>query len=42
MSEKTYNNKYDRWEAYSEADDIHIYYSKLRKQNIRIISAFKT
>lgn len=41
ISEKVYNPVYKRWEAYSEMDDIHIYYMELQNKAIFIISAFK-
>jgi hypothetical protein len=41
ISEKEYNKTHKRWEAYSKADDIHLYYIELSKTDVFIISAFK-
>ena len=35
-----YNNKYDRYEAYSESLDITVYYTYLKDENILLITAF--
>ncbi len=43
ISEQIYNADYERFEAYSKADDLNIYYFFLRnnKDKIYIISAFR-
>lgn len=35
-----YNDKYDRYEAYSESLDITVYYTYLKDENILLITAF--
>lgn len=35
-----YNEKYDRYEAYSESQDITVYYAYLKDENILLITAF--
>lgn len=35
-----YNEKYDRYEAYSESLDITVYYTYLKDENILLITAF--
>ncbi len=40
ISEKKYNKKHKRWEAYSKTDDVYIYYMELAEKNIFIITAF--
>lgn len=42
ISEKKYNKKYKRWEAYSKTDDMNIYYMELSNKNIFVITAFKS
>lgn len=42
ISERKYNKTYKRWEAYSEIDNISIYYMELSDKNIFIITAFRT
>lgn len=41
ISEREYNPTHKRWEAYSEIDDITLYYMELSDHTIFIISAFK-
>jgi hypothetical protein len=41
ISTKSYNKTYKRWEAYSETDDLYIYFMELSKDMILIITAFK-
>ncbi|MEI8128766.1 MAG: hypothetical protein WCG95_04020 [bacterium] len=41
ISEKKYNTSNKRWESYSKADDITLYYMELSDKAIFIISAFK-
>ncbi len=37
---KKYNDKYERYKAYSEKLDITIYYTYLKDENILLITAF--
>jgi len=41
ISYKNRNQVYERWEAYSKTDDLHLFYNFVNKNTIMIITAFK-
>ena len=40
-TKETYNKEYDRYELYSKAYDITVYYTYLKEENILLITAFQ-